>query len=109
MIVAEDPEFYELMDRLLPQMDIRQILRDNRDIARQHGVRNTTIQGAYSHPCGSALGLDAGPMQGFETRAWMPSSSRTVAGSPTSSSTSATAPRAATGRATHDLSSRTPA
>ncbi len=67
VIVAEDTEFYELMHRLLPQMDIRQMLRDNREVASQQSVRNTTIQGAYLILAARALGLDAGPMQGFES------------------------------------------
>ena len=67
VIVAEDTEFYELMHRLLPQMDIRPLLRDNRELARQQSVRNTTIQGAYLILAARALGLDAGPMQGFES------------------------------------------
>ena len=42
------------------------MLRDNRELASQQSVRNTTIQGAYLILAARALGLDVGPMQGFE-------------------------------------------
>jgi 3-hydroxypropanoate dehydrogenase len=66
VIVAEDLEFYELLDQLVPGFDVRPILREKLDTAREHGRRNTTIQGAYLVLAARALGLDAGPMQGFD-------------------------------------------
>ena len=66
VIVAEDLEFFELMDQLVPGIDVRPLLREKRDTAREHGRRNATIQGAYLILAARALGLDAGPMQGFD-------------------------------------------
>ena len=66
-IVAEDVEFWQYMDRLVPaRPNVRELLRDNPDAARKQSRLNTTMQSAYLILAARALGLDAGPMQGFD-------------------------------------------
>jgi 3-hydroxypropanoate dehydrogenase len=67
VIVAEDVEFWRYMDRLVPaRPNVRERLRDNPDAAREQSRLNTTMQSAYLILAARALGLDTGPMQGFD-------------------------------------------
>lgn len=64
VIVARDTEFYERMPDLFPHFDgARGIMKDGAD---DHGPRNATLQGAYLILAARALGLDTGPMSGFD-------------------------------------------
>lgn len=68
VIVAHDREFYTKMDGLMPPpMDkmIQAFFASNPDKAEDNAVRNSTLQGAYLIMAARALGLDCGPMQGF--------------------------------------------
>lgn len=63
-IVAWDTEFYENMPKLFPHAEgARDMMKAGAD---DHGYRNGTLQGAYLILAARALGLDTGPMSGFD-------------------------------------------
>jgi 3-hydroxypropanoate dehydrogenase len=66
-IIAHDLEFYEKLPRLMPHVDARSWFagapkEKNERVAFQSG----TLQGAYLLITARALGLDCGPMAGFD-------------------------------------------
>ena len=65
-IVAHDPLFYEHLARLLPHEDARSWFAGNAKLAEETAFRNGTLQGAYLIMAARAIGLDAGPMSGFD-------------------------------------------
>ncbi len=65
-IVAHDPLFYEHLARLLPHEDARTWFAGNAKLAEETAFRNGTLQGAYLIMAARAVGLDVGPMSGFD-------------------------------------------
>ncbi len=65
-IVAYDLDFYEKLPRLVPHTDARAWFAGNDDLIRTTGFRNSALQGAYLILAARALGLDCGPMSGFD-------------------------------------------
>jgi 3-hydroxypropanoate dehydrogenase len=65
-IVAIDYEFYENMPKLFPQADARSWFAGKPEAILWGGFRNGTLQGAYLILAARALGLDCGPMSGFD-------------------------------------------
>jgi 3-hydroxypropanoate dehydrogenase len=68
-IVATDTKFYEFVPRLFPHNPKFADLftqPGKEEFARTHAFRNATLQGAYLIIAARALGLDAGPMSGFD-------------------------------------------
>jgi 3-hydroxypropanoate dehydrogenase len=65
-IVAYDTEFYEKLPQLFPQADARSWFAGNQPLIDTTAFRNGTLQGAYLILAARALGLDAGPMSGFD-------------------------------------------
>ncbi|HVB67836.1 MAG TPA: malonic semialdehyde reductase [Acetobacteraceae bacterium] len=67
VIVAYDPHFYEHLPRLFPHnADARSWFTSNDTLAAATAFRNGTLQGAYLMIAARALGLDVGPMSGFD-------------------------------------------
>jgi len=66
VIVAYDTEFYENLPRLFPHMDMRAYFVGNPLLIQETAMRNATMQGAYFILAARALGLDCGPMSGFD-------------------------------------------
>jgi 3-hydroxypropanoate dehydrogenase len=66
VIVAYDPHFYEHLPRLFPSADARAWFSGNEALAEETAFRNGTLQGAYLIVAARALGLDCGPMSGFD-------------------------------------------
>jgi 3-hydroxypropanoate dehydrogenase len=66
VIVAHDPHFYDNLARLYPQAEARGWFAGNPDLAAETAFRNGTLQGAYLLVAARALGLDCGPMSGFD-------------------------------------------
>lgn len=64
-IIAWDSEFYEQLPRLMPFADIRSWFVGNQPLIDETGLRNSSLQGAYFLLAARALGLDCGPMSGF--------------------------------------------
>ena len=65
-IVAYDPHFYEELPRLFPFADARSWFAGNEALAATTAFRNGTLQGAYLIIAARAVGLDCGPMSGFD-------------------------------------------
>ncbi|MCR4303457.1 MAG: malonic semialdehyde reductase [Gallionella sp.] len=65
-IIAHDLEFYEKLPALFPHADARSWFAGNRQLIDATAFRNGTLQGAYLLLAARSLGLDAGPMSGFD-------------------------------------------
>jgi 3-hydroxypropanoate dehydrogenase len=65
-IVAHDPHFYDHLPRLFPHADAKSWFSSNYDLAQETAFRSGTLQGAYLILAARALGLDCGPMSGFD-------------------------------------------
>ena len=65
-VVAHDPAFYEQLPKLFPHADARAWFAGNEALASETAFRNGTLQGAYLIMAARAVGLDAGPMSGFD-------------------------------------------
>jgi 3-hydroxypropanoate dehydrogenase len=64
-IVGYDLKFYEKMAKLSPQNPgMRDTFANSPDVA-EHAFRNGTLQGGYLVLAARAMGLDCGPMSGF--------------------------------------------
>jgi 3-hydroxypropanoate dehydrogenase len=66
VIVASDTEFYEQLPKLFPQRDMRSLFAGNAALIEETMLRNGSLQGAYFILAARALGLDCGPMSGFD-------------------------------------------
>jgi 3-hydroxypropanoate dehydrogenase len=66
VIVAQDHEFYDHLPRLFPHTDARAWFVGNQPLIDTTAFRNAALQGAYLILAARALGLDAGPMSGFD-------------------------------------------
>lgn len=66
VIVAHDLEFYEDLPTLFPHADARSWFAGNETAISTTAFRNGTLQGAYLILAARALGLDCGPMSGFD-------------------------------------------
>jgi len=66
VIVAYDLEFYEKLPRLFPHTDARSWFVGNPKLIEATAFRNGTLQGGYVILAARALGLDCGPMSGFD-------------------------------------------
>lgn len=67
VIVATDPQFYEHLPQLFPaNPNARDMFRSKPEWAAETAFRNGTLQGAYLIIAARALGLDCGPMSGFD-------------------------------------------
>jgi 3-hydroxypropanoate dehydrogenase len=65
-IIGYDTEFYENLPRLFPHTDARAWFAGKPELIAATAFRNGTLQGAYLIMAARALGLDCGPMSGFD-------------------------------------------
>ena len=65
VIVAYDTMFYELMPQLFPSRNLRATFEGKDALIEDLARRSSTLQGAYLLLAARALGLDIGPMSGF--------------------------------------------
>ena len=65
-IVATDHAFYEKLPHLFPHADARSWFAGNQPLIDVTAFRNATLQGAYVIIAARSLGLDCGPMSGFD-------------------------------------------
>lgn len=65
-IVAYDVKFYEHLPKLFPHADARSWFADTPELATATARRNSSLQGAYLMIAARSLGLDCGPMSGFD-------------------------------------------
>jgi 3-hydroxypropanoate dehydrogenase len=66
VIIGHDMEFYEKLPQLFPHTDARSWFVGNEKLIADTAFRNGTLQGAYFMIAARALGLDCGPMSGFD-------------------------------------------
>ena len=65
-IIAYDLEFYEKLPALFPHTDARAWFVGKEALIEETAQRNGSLQGAYFIIAARALGLDCGPMSGFD-------------------------------------------
>jgi 3-hydroxypropanoate dehydrogenase len=66
-IIAYDLKFYELLPKLFPHgPGMAKLFEGNPELADATAKRNSSLQGAYLIVAARALGLDCGPMSGFD-------------------------------------------
>ena len=66
-IIGMDIRFYEKLPRLFPHMDAKAWFKNLPDNVLEYiALRNSSLQGAYFLLAARALGLDCGPMSGFD-------------------------------------------
>lgn len=65
-IIGMDMEFYEKLPKLFPHTDARSWFAGNEVKIAENAMRNSSLQGAYLMLAARALGLDCGPMSGFD-------------------------------------------
>lgn len=68
-ILAMDIDFHENLPWLFPHTDAKSWFEDDGEARRVSAFRNSTLQGAYMILAARALGLDCGPMSGFDNKA----------------------------------------
>ncbi len=67
VIVAYDLKFYEKLPKLWPHGPrLKKAFEDNPQLVETTAKRNSSLQGAYLILAARALGLDCGPMSGFD-------------------------------------------
>jgi 3-hydroxypropanoate dehydrogenase len=66
-IAAWDERYYELIPRLFPHFpQMKDMLASNKEMAESTAFRNASLQGGYFILAARAVGLDCGPMSGFD-------------------------------------------
>ena len=66
VIIAHDTAFHEHLPKLFPHTDAKSWFEGNDALIAETAFRNGTLQGAYFMIAARALGLDCGPMSGFD-------------------------------------------
>ena len=69
VIVGMDMNFFELLPQLFPHTDARAWFLGKPALIESTAFRNSSLQGAYLMLAARALGLDCGPMSGFDADA----------------------------------------
>ena len=65
-IIGTDYAFYEKLPYLFPHTDARSWFAGNQPLIETTAFRNATLQGGYFILAARSLGLDCGPMSGFD-------------------------------------------
>ncbi|MED5621181.1 malonic semialdehyde reductase [Ideonella sp. BN130291] len=65
-IIGMDMAFYEQLPRLFPHTDARSWFAGKPQKIEETALRNSSLQGGYFIVAARALGLDCGPMSGFD-------------------------------------------
>ncbi|MBE0549684.1 MAG: malonic semialdehyde reductase [Rubrivivax sp.] len=65
-IIGMDMAFHEQLPKLFPHTDARSWFAGKADLIASTAMRNSSLQGAYLMLAARALGLDCGPMSGFD-------------------------------------------
>ncbi len=68
-IVAFDSRFFEHLPAQFPAYDAKPMFEGNAALAQETAFRNGSLQGAYLIVAARAIGLDCGPMSGFDRAA----------------------------------------
>ncbi|MBS0444800.1 MAG: malonic semialdehyde reductase [Proteobacteria bacterium] len=67
-IIGMDMEFHEKLPQLFPHADAKSWFAGNQPMIDATAFRNSSIQGGYFILAARAVGLDAGPMSGFDPK-----------------------------------------
>lgn len=67
-IIAYDLDFSNHMTKLFPHMDVAPMYKGNDEMNVSTAFRNSSLQGAYLMMVARAMGLDCGPMSGFDNQ-----------------------------------------
>lgn len=65
-IIGMDMAFYDRLPTLFPHTDARSWFVGNPELIATTAMRNSSLQGGYFMLAARALGLDCGPMSGFD-------------------------------------------
>ncbi len=65
-IIGHDLDFHKHLPNLFPHADAKSWFEGNDALIAETAFRNATLQGAYLILAARALGLDCGPMSGFD-------------------------------------------
>lgn len=65
VLISQDMKFYDQLPKLFPHTDARSWFVGNEELIKASAFRNSTLQGAYLMLAARSLGLDCGPMSGF--------------------------------------------
>ena len=68
VIVAYDTKFYDYLPRNFPAYDAKPMFESNAELADVTAKRNGSLQGGYLIMAARSLGLDCGPMSGFNPK-----------------------------------------
>ncbi len=68
-VIGHDMKFFDKLPDLFPHADARAWFAGNEDLIATTAFRNATLQAAYFMLAARALGLDCGPMSGFDNEA----------------------------------------
>ncbi len=66
VIVGMDLDFHEQLPKLFPHVDARAWFANDAAKRAESALRNSSLQGGYLILAARALGLDCGPMSGFD-------------------------------------------
>ena len=66
VIVCHDSYFYDKLGQLFPHADAKPWFTSSPEFAEKTAFRNGSLQGAYLMLAARAVGLDVGPMSGFD-------------------------------------------
>ncbi len=66
VIIGMDMAFHEQLPKLFPHTDARSWFAGKAELIASTAMRNSSLQGAYLMLAARALGLDCGPMSGFD-------------------------------------------
>lgn len=69
VVIGMDMRFYDQLPLLFPHADARSWFVGNQRLIEEGAFRNSSLQGAYFIIAARALGLDTGPMSGFDNDA----------------------------------------
>ena len=69
VIIGMDIDYHEHLPELFPHADAKSWFDGNEPLREISAMRNSTLQGAYLILAARALGLDTGPMSGFDNAA----------------------------------------
>ncbi|MEM8695500.1 MAG: malonic semialdehyde reductase [Pseudomonadota bacterium] len=66
VVIGMDPDFHEELPWLFPHTDAKSWFEGDPEARQDHAFRNSSLQGAYFIIATRAIGLDTGPMSGFD-------------------------------------------
>jgi len=69
VVIGMDTDFHEHLPELFPHTDARAWFVGNEALRSESAFRNSSLQGGYFILAARALGLDTGPMSGFDAKA----------------------------------------